>query len=555
MSAGYPVTSALNAFGHAGLVSSTPAQPPTPEDSPNLAISNYVAASYAASANAIQPAISVPLVPNLEQSPPTGFGAGLPLMTSDSVALPTTAVSTPAAAAAAIAAVMAVTSPGQSPEWHDRTIHASPPQRCLGAKRPRSLTHEMTSSANEMLSVLSLPQLGKSRFSTIMDAPTAAAQRVEQGTLTYVNKGQFYSITLEDSLKQDCIIETTLRIMFHEKAHRHLASTYWSYWLSQQASPHTARAIDINMASGVGLVTADGKPIDPKQPADTPDFDRVRFYWIGKRGATVLIRFNCLSTEFSRVKGVKGIPMRVQAESRVVGDAQENAERCIAAIKLFRDKGAERKNKDDKRHREKLMQRVRSKSDGAQHPGVEALPQSLPVTVFTLTTEPLEPAELEKVYPEAVSVRHALLNSEPDAHLQLLDDSQSWLGRKHGKKTSAQIRAERLIIQQSALDVDPTYIPQRRLRPAVLSLYVRLPNEILYRACYLMSLTVDELRLRLCEKLGIKPEEIHEMIRVTPKNIQVQIDNNMMQQIEDEQDMYIELCLNEVGRMQLKLHF
>ncbi|RKP10161.1 CP2 transcription factor, partial [Thamnocephalis sphaerospora] len=167
-------------------------------------------------------------------------------------------------------------------------------------------------------------------------------------------KGQFYNIALEDTLKQECTLETTMRIMFHEKAHRRLANTYWSHWLSQQSSPRTARALDIN----------------------------VRFRWSGQRGATVQVRFNCLSTEFSRVKGVKGIPMRVQAETRVVSSESLSGERAFAAIKLFRDKGAERKNKDDLRHRERLVQRMRAKSSSSQRTSVDALPQAFPVTVF-----------------------------------------------------------------------------------------------------------------------------------------------------------------------------
>ncbi|RKP25085.1 CP2 transcription factor, partial [Syncephalis pseudoplumigaleata] len=187
------------------------------------------------------------------------------------------------------------------------------------------------------------------RYTVVLDAPTAAAQRVEQGSLTYINKGQYYNLALTDTVKEDCLMETVIRIMFHEKAHRRLASTYWSHWLGQQASPNTARAIEIN-------------------------FDRVRVRWYGQKGATVQLRLNCLSTEFTRVKGVKGIPMRIYTETRVVyedadgnaiavspGMAEASPERAFAAVKLFRDKGAERKNKDDMRHREKLMLRMRGK--------------------------------------------------------------------------------------------------------------------------------------------------------------------------------------------------
>ena len=43
---------------------------------------------------------------------------------------------------------------------------------------------------------------------------------------------------------------------------------------------------------------------------DTSEFDTIRFQWNGQRQARVYIRLNCLSTEFSRIKGVKGIQLR-----------------------------------------------------------------------------------------------------------------------------------------------------------------------------------------------------------------------------------------------------
>lgn len=70
-----------------------------------------------------------------------------------------------------------------------------------------------------------------------------------------------------------------------------------------------------------------------------PSFDRITFDWTGS--AKLNIRFNCLSTDFSRIKGVKGIPLRAQMETRVVS-AEEGGdmyvEQSYCKIKLFRDK-------------------------------------------------------------------------------------------------------------------------------------------------------------------------------------------------------------------------
>jgi hypothetical protein len=36
-----------------------------------------------------------------------------------------------------------------------------------------------------------------------------------------------------------------IKVTFHEPSHRRLAARYWSFWLSQQQNPKTARALDI----------------------------------------------------------------------------------------------------------------------------------------------------------------------------------------------------------------------------------------------------------------------------------------------------------------------
>jgi hypothetical protein len=73
-------------------------------------------------------------------------------------------------------------------------------------------------------------------------------------------------------------------------------------------------------------------------------FDRISFKWNGKEGAKLMVRFNCLSTDFSRIKGVKGIPLRAHMDTALDGASLDNenqeqpVERSYAKIKLFRDK-------------------------------------------------------------------------------------------------------------------------------------------------------------------------------------------------------------------------
>ncbi|KAF9273263.1 grainyhead-like [Linnemannia elongata] len=192
------------------------------------------------------------------------------------------------------------------------------------------------------------------RFKITLEAQTAAMQRQDETPVTYLNKGQFYTVVLEDTEEYDGDITSVIKVTFHDASHRRLAARYWSFWLSQQSNPKVARALDIEKASSSGMMEVQSKT-----------FDRISFKWNGKAGAKLMVRFNCLSTDFSRIKGVKGIPLRVHVDTMTEDDnngGEHSMERSFAKIKLFRDKGAERKNKDDHKHLEKMWDKMRGKN-------------------------------------------------------------------------------------------------------------------------------------------------------------------------------------------------
>ncbi|KAI8097202.1 CP2 transcription factor-domain-containing protein, partial [Halteromyces radiatus] len=125
--------------------------------------------------------------------------------------------------------------------------------------------------------------------------------------LTYLNRGQAYAIHFQDQqqdLADDILVTSTISITFHDVAHRQASQNYWRFWLSQQDRPNEARALDLDAQQSSGLVNV-----------HYPSFDCITFQWKSHLGASLYIRFNCLSTDFSRIKGVKGIPLRALVES------------------------------------------------------------------------------------------------------------------------------------------------------------------------------------------------------------------------------------------------
>lgn len=233
------------------------------------------------------------------------------------------------------------------------------------------------------------------RFKVTLEAPTAAMQRQDETSLTYLNKAQFYTIGLEDTEEYNGEITSVIKVTFHEASHRRLAARYWSFWLSQQPNPKSARALDIEKASSTGILEVQSKT-----------FDRISFKWNGKAGAKLMVRFNCLSTDFSRIKGVKGIPLRVHMDTMLDGIGSKDGanghrsrsrssgdspamERAFAKIKLFRDKGAERKNKDDQKQLEKMWDKMRGKNADT-NPLISMLAPVQNVSIFSECTDPPE---------------------------------------------------------------------------------------------------------------------------------------------------------------------
>lgn len=143
-----------------------------------------------------------------------------------------------------------------------------------------------------------------------------------------------------------------------------------------------------------------------------PTFNKITFKWNGRYGAKLLVRFKCLSTDFSRIKGVKGIPLRAQMESMTMDTTSFN-EACYCRIKLFRDKGAERKNKDDVKQITKQLEKVYGKAND------ESLPlmynASLPYSVFSEIPVTATASSEDKDSSSTVKKKHTRVMTAPNS--------------------------------------------------------------------------------------------------------------------------------------------
>ncbi|KAF7726761.1 grainyhead-like [Apophysomyces ossiformis] len=397
-----------------------------------------------------------------------------------------------------------------------------------------NMTYSPPSQPPPMMSIApsptsaSPPPASHSRFHIVLEAQTAATQRPDEPPLTYLNKGQYYNITFTDSERRDEILTSTIVIMFHDESHRKAAPNYWKFWLSQQKSAQNARAIEI---------------------------------------------------DFSRIKGVKGIPLRLHVETQQL--EQQVLEKTFCRIKLFRDKGAERKNKDDAKHIERQMEKLQNKQ-GSTHPLWATLYRSQPQTVFCEipSSPPMEiNRDLHRCSITSTSSTSSMASntsntSQPPLPLHTYSPSMcppppppvivpstidTTLNTSPTNTPTVQNGVKRpypyWVNHNNVLDLDATYVPRQRQRIARLCLFVRFESDHLYRAIYLDQLTVQDLIEKLATKMDLT-RPVAKVVRcVASKGVIVSVDDAFVQDIQEEQDMVIETEVNEEGDVNLILRY
>ncbi|KAF7413421.1 hypothetical protein HZH68_001910 [Vespula germanica] len=151
------------------------------------------------------------------------------------------------------------------------------------------------------------------------------------------------------------LFQSTIRICFHE---RRLQYTEREQMLAWQRARPGERLLEVDVPLSYGMV-------DVCQPS--PSSNSVEFMWDPTKEVGVYIKVNCISTEFTPKKhgGEKGVPFRIQVETRLPGGPRLHAASC--QVKVFKLKGADRKHKQD---RDKIQRRPPHEQDKYQ-PGYD----------------------------------------------------------------------------------------------------------------------------------------------------------------------------------------
>ena len=208
-----------------------------------------------------------------------------------------------------------------------------------------------------------------------LQAGTAVHQNGNEKPITYLNKGQPYSLTVEDSCpptNKARIFEyrTTVHVSFEREDQRSDPVASWQLWKEIRGMK------DAHEREGLLAV----EYIDPSQcdvrnqghcqvQLEEASLDGFCVIWTADPTtnvyeAPILLKFNFLSTDFTRSKGVKGVPARLCAKTEMLRSDDRNKamvnepEMCYSVVKLFRHHGAERKLWNDKIRMEKMVEKL-----------------------------------------------------------------------------------------------------------------------------------------------------------------------------------------------------
>ncbi|XP_020905551.1 grainyhead-like protein 2 homolog [Exaiptasia diaphana] len=392
------------------------------------------------------------------------------------------------------------------------------------------------------------------KYTYILEAPTSIVQRRGDDTLTYLNKGQFYAIDFEGNVdppssENDIMrVKTIVHLVFRDEKDPRTELEHWHYWHSQQPNPQQ-RAFDVDRKSCQNI----------DENIDDLAYNAAGFIWSPHVNAKIVIRINCLSTDFSPQKGVKGIPLHLQIDTYEDPDSPdaEPIHRAFCQIKVFRDKGAERKNKDESKSAERRMQKwIKQNPIGSDPSMISPTHLFHPPSKFTqlLSTTPLGPKPV--LFTPFMGGASGNILASPEQVIQTSSLLSAIRDREHKRtiQTALAVAKEEL----ADLEVVPRMKVQKIIRPdrPAVTIYVKKDEEKVYNALMLKQLTIKELVSQISSKYNVPPDMIKSVYKKTKKGILVNMDDRMIELFVDEDDFLINLDFdNQLGHFELTLRY
>ncbi|XP_042200199.1 transcription factor CP2 isoform X2 [Callorhinchus milii] len=198
-------------------------------------------------------------------------------------------------------------------------------------------------------------------FQYVLCSATSPAVKLHDETLTYLNQGQSYEIRMLDNRKLGELpeingkyVKSIIRVVFHDRRLQYTEHQQLEGWRWNRPGD---RILDLDIPLSVGIV-------DPR--ANPTQLNTVEFLWDPSKRTSVFIQVHCISTEFTTRKhgGEKGVPFRIQIDTfkeMENGEYTEHLHSASCQIKVFKPKGADRKQKTDREKMEKRTPQEKEK--------------------------------------------------------------------------------------------------------------------------------------------------------------------------------------------------
>lgn len=349
-------------------------------------------------------------------------------------------------------------------------------------------------------------------FKYHLETPISTSQRREDDRITYINKGQFYGVTMEyihdpEKPLKSGTVKTVVMLVFREEKTPEDEIKAWQFWHSRQHSVKQ-RILDVDTKNSVGLIGC----------IEEIAHNAIVVYWNPlEAGAKINVAIQCLSTDFSSQKGVKGLPLHIQVDT--YEDPRDSAtlvHRGYCQIKVFCDKGAERKTRDEERRaaKRRMAATTRKKYEDLYHPPCDRsefysmMDLAKPPVLFT-PADDLEkmPMELQGFY------SHDSDNGDPPRK------ELCGAGLSNGSMDSPMT------------DVFSHVSKRSRLTPPLterLMLYVRQDGEDVYTPLHLVPPSTVGLRTAIEEKYKIPTQTIKNIYRKNKVGVMAKVDDEML---------------------------
>ncbi|XP_040056358.2 grainyhead-like protein 3 homolog isoform X2 [Gasterosteus aculeatus] len=360
------------------------------------------------------------------------------------------------------------------------------------------------------------PERFRNEFQFSLGAPLASSCKSSELPMVYLNKGQFYPITLQGVDSRACHaatkVKTVVMALFENDKNPEMQLRFWNHWHARQPTAKQ-RVIDIDykeVFSGISNV-------------EELAFNALSFVWNPNEEAKVYIGINSLSTDFSSQKGVKGLPLNLQIDTYDFSSGTNQLlHRAACQVKIFCDKGAERKMRDEERKRSKR----RTKPDANANKSSVSSDCTFFQTLDDHITQPV------------LFIPETHLSSLQRMAPPMDDNERSSLKRLYPDRE-----------QMSS----PPSKQGRREDPQRVLLYVRTHTDEAFDALMLRTPTLSGLREAVSEKYGIQLETIGKIYKKCKRGIFINMDDNIIEHYTNQSAFLIEMSELVNGQFQVTL--